>query len=98
MQGGRRVEEHRRGDESDVLGRGLPGLKRRDDQLHDRELRGVFRTGGRESRMNFISSISRVPVPENIEYPLISPPPAGEGGRPFWSVMIPTYNRTKYLA
>jgi GT2 family glycosyltransferase len=31
-----------------------------------------------------------------VEYPVIPPVPAG-AERPFWSVMIPTYNRTRYL-
>ena len=33
---------------------------------------------------------------KNIEYPPINPVPEGIS-RPFWSVMIPTYNGTKYL-
>ncbi len=36
-------------------------------------------------------------LPQNIEYPQIAPVPEGVH-RPFWSVMIPTYNCAKYLA
>jgi glycosyltransferase involved in cell wall biosynthesis len=38
----------------------------------------------------------KVPVPEHIEYPRIDPVPEGVH-RPFWSVMIPTYNCANYL-
>lgn len=37
------------------------------------------------------------PTGDQIRYPEITPVPP-ETRRPFWSVMIPTYNRTKYLA
>ncbi len=40
--------------------------------------------------------LPRVSVPRHIEYPKIDPVPEGTQ-RPFWSVMIPTYNRSDYL-
>lgn len=38
----------------------------------------------------------KVPVPKHVEYPQIDPVPEGVH-RPFWSVMIPTYNCAHYL-
>lgn len=38
----------------------------------------------------------KVSIPEHIEYPRIDPVPEGVH-RPFWSVMIPTYNCAHYL-
>ena len=46
--------------------------------------------------MELIPLIPRISVPKRIEYPAIDPVPQGVN-RPFWSVMIPTYNRAKYL-
>lgn len=46
--------------------------------------------------MRIPALMPRVSVPGNLEYPSIDPVPE-RIHRPFWSVMIPTYNRTKYL-
>ena len=46
--------------------------------------------------MKLFPFIGRVPAPGPMEYPAIEPVPEGLH-RPFWSVMIPTYNRAKFL-
>ena len=46
--------------------------------------------------MRLTQLIPKASVPERTEYPPIDPVPEGIH-RPFWSVMIPTYNRAKYL-
>jgi glycosyltransferase involved in cell wall biosynthesis len=49
------------------------------------------------SILHIIEGIMKSKLPQNIEYPQITPVPEGVH-RPFWSVMIPTYNCAKYLA
>ncbi|MFB2936478.1 glycosyltransferase family 2 protein [Aerosakkonemataceae cyanobacterium BLCC-F154] len=46
--------------------------------------------------MDWNKLAEKVGLPEYIEFPKIDPVPEGVN-RPFWSVMIPTYNRTKLL-
>ena len=46
--------------------------------------------------MKLTKLILKVSVPERVEYPTINPVPEGIH-RPFWSVMIPTHNRARYL-
>lgn len=46
--------------------------------------------------MDWNKLAAKVGLPEHIEFPKIDPVPEGVE-RPFWSVMIPTYNRTKLL-
>lgn len=47
--------------------------------------------------MDWNKLAAKVGLPEDIEFPKIDPVPEGID-RPFWSVMIPTYNRTDLLA
>lgn len=46
--------------------------------------------------LNWNKFTAKIGLPEHIEFPKIDPVPEGVE-RPFWSVMIPTYNRAKLL-
>lgn len=47
--------------------------------------------------MELLKHRLKVSVPETISFPRIDPVPEGVVHRPFWSVMIPTHNRSEYL-